>query len=133
MLGRPQSRKDAQPALPDNIIVVSLAHLHTAHLHGFHSTPCNPIFAWHLLHRDYAMHDAVELHIAGADCPIVQQEDRRIPAFQVMFESKNLSTIDDWFPRQHSQFSERIDDKPLWRESFDLAQYRLRRIRQFHV
>ena len=121
LLGRHQTREDAQPALDDRQLVIAAARLEAPNLHHPQPPPLVAVVGGVLLEHDDAVGDALQLPVVLGRGPIVEEEHGAPPPGEELLEHQDLTPIAQRVLGQQAQLRQRIEHHPAGLGLIDLA------------
>src|SRR5579871_3951530 len=95
--------------------------------------PIGPVFARQLLQRDDAMGNAVNGLVRGFARQIVEQQDSRTPAREIMLQREDLAAVAERTLRKQPDFGQAVDRQPLRLHLLECLEYALGRLTEFEI
>ena len=133
VLGGHQARENLEPAGADHEVVEAAAERPAAHLEHAQAAALGAVFLRHVLERDHAVRQAVQLQVVVGGGAVVEQQHRALLADEELLERQHLAPVAQRMLREQAHLRQRVEHDARRLAALDLAQDRARGVGQLDL
>jgi hypothetical protein len=105
----PDPRIDLDAAGLDAEVVIAATKAQATQLGHLHASTLRPVFQRHMLERDDAMRQTVQLEIALGSGLVVKQEHGALPSGEIVLEGQNLPAKPQWIASEQPHLGQGVE------------------------